>query len=79
MNIERILESFFDASNLAVFFFLVACIMFIQYRGLDRELEECRYWSSEVYSRLSPAAKHELDAEFQLHVDMQEDMADRRR
>ena len=77
MNIERILESRFDASNLAIFSFLLACILFFQYRGLDRELDDCRYWSSQAYSRLTPAAKQDLDAEWEIYVDLLEDMADR--
>ncbi len=79
MNIERILESFFDANNLAVFFFLLACILLIQHRGLDRELDECRYWSSQAYSRFAPAAKQELDGEWEEYINMLEAMADRHR
>ena len=76
MNIVRILESLFDPRSLALIFFSVACILFAQYRGLDRELEDCQYWSSQAYSRLTPAAKKELQEEWQSYADLMEDMAD---
>ena len=70
MRIERILESFFDAKNLAVFFFLVSCLLVLQIRETDWELEACTRWSNEAYDRLSPSAKRDLRGEFQLHIDM---------
>ena len=76
MTFERILESFFSTTSLAVIFFVTSWILFLHGRGLELELQSCQFWSTEAYLRLSPSAKRDLNERFQLHVDMLEDMAD---
>ena len=76
MRFDQIMDELLDASNLAAIFFLLACVFFIQSRGLNRELEDCSYWSSQAYSRLTPAAKQDLDAEWEIYADLMEDMAE---
>lgn len=77
MTIDRLLKSLFSATSLVVILFLTSCVLFLHGRGLERDLQSCQFWSTEAYLRLSPSAKRDLNEQFQLHVDMLEDMADR--
>lgn len=65
----------FEPSNLATFFFLLACIFYLQTVQADRELKDCKYWSIEAYQRLSPAAKQDLQEQLQITIDAYEDEA----
>ncbi len=73
----RFIEELFEAQSLALIFFFAFCGAVLMYVSADRRLDECRYWSAEVYERLPPSARRELDEEWGVHRDMLEDMADR--